>query len=387
VNLILVTQDFPPRPGGMARYYADLARGLGASCTVAAGGWEGRPAEAAGDHRMLPLPFGAGASHRPWNLLRTGRRLGAVLDRERPDALLCGNIRPFGPVAARLAARKDVPLVQIYHGNDLLRTARRWRGHPTKHRLWDRVRDTARLHVVNSAYTAGLAAAAGLPGERIAVVPPEVDTERFHPPDGEAARRALRRDLGWPETEPVTLFVGRLVTRKGLDDLLDALRQLPRRPWLMVAGPGDPGAWRERAAAGGVLDHVRFLGLVGHDRLPDLYRAADLVAGPSRDRVEADDVEGFGIVFLEAAASGVPVLATRAGGIPEAVEDGASGLLVPPADVDALAAAWRRLLEDEGLRRKLGARGRDGRALRFGPGTSARRLVEALAGAGIDGVG
>lgn len=383
MNLLLVTQDFPPRPGGMARYYADLARGLGDACTVAAGGWDGRPAETAGTHRMLALPFTADASHRPWNLFRAARALDAAIRREPPDALLCGNIRPFGPEAARLARRRDLPLVQIYHGNDLLRTARRWKGHPFKHRLWGSIRDTARLHVVNSAYTAGLAAGAGLPADRIAVVPPEVDTERFRPVVDRAEREATRNRLGWPRDEPITLFVGRLVERKGLEDLLQAMPLLSRDTRLMVAGPGPTDDWRRRAAQTGLGERVRFLGLVENRQLPELYRAADLVAGPSRDRLDADDVEGFGIVFLEAAASGVAVLATRAGGIPEAVEDTGNGLLVPPSDPKALAGAWDRLLEDDALRRRLGARGREGRARDHGPGSSARRLLEALATIGI----
>ena len=258
VNLLLVTQDFPPRPGGMARYYADLARGLGASCTVAAGAWEGRPAEASGGPSPATLPFGAGASHRPWNLCGrppAGRGPGRRAPRRPP-------VRQHPPLRTRCgpAGRAEaVPLVQIYHGNDLLRTARRWRGHPEAAPV-GRVRDAAALHVVNSAYTAGLAAAAGPPAERIAVVPPEVDTARFRP-RRDAERRALRRRLGWPETSRSPSSWAAWWPGRGWTTW-----------WTLSGGsPGAPGSWwpargpggvAERAAAGGVLDRVRFLGLV-----------------------------------------------------------------------------------------------------------------------------
>ncbi len=123
---------------------------------------------------------------------------------------------------------------------------------------------------------------------------------------------------------------------------------------------------------------MAFLGPVDGEALPRLYRAADLFVGPSRERLEADDVEGFGIVFLEASASGLAVLSTCTGGIPEAVEDGVGGILVRPDRPDALAEAWLALSRDTELRKRLGEGGRRGRAAAHGPGSSARRLREAL---------
>ncbi len=362
----------------MAGYYAAWARGLGEAATVAVGSWEGRPPQAQGAEHILEFPFDAARSHRPWEQWRASRRVAACLRAERPAALICGNVRPFGPPALGLSRRHRVPLVLAYHGNDLLRTARRWRTHPVKGRRWRELASGARLHVVNSAFTAGLAAGLGLPPDRLAVVPPEVDTGRFHPAAGPEERAALRKEYGWPPDAVVTLFVGRPVERKGLDDLFAALASVPRRVRLVAVGPAPGGRWAERARAAGAAERVEFLGPVGAARLGGLYRAADLFAGPSRERMDDDDVEGFGIVFLEAAASGLPVLATRTGGIPEAVEDGVGGVLVPPADPRALAEAWTRLAGDPGLRRKLGEGGRTGRAAAHAAGSSARRLREAL---------
>ena len=378
MKTLLVTQDFPPRPGGMSRYYADLARGLGEDCTVATGTWEGMSPHRRGRHRMLTLPFDAAASHRPWNLFRTSRELDARLRRDRPDALVGGNIRPFGLLTERLARRHRLPLALIYHGSDLLRTSRKWKNNPLKRRRWDRLVRADGVHVVNSRFTAGIAVRVGFPEERIAIVPPEVDTAHFHPPRNGQERRRLRERRGWNQSEIITLFAGRLINRKGLEDLFTALRELPAHVRLVVAGSGDADVWEERARDLGVGNRVEMVGSIDYEDLPELYGAADIFAGPSRDMESESDVESFGIVFLEASATGLPVLATRTGGIPESVEDGVGGILVSPRDPDELARAWLRLAEDDALRRRLGKGGREGRAASHGPGSSARRLLEVL---------
>ena len=379
MKILLITQDFPPRPGGMARYYADWARGLGERCTVAVGDWEGAPPRTEGSFRLLRLPFDAARSHRWRNLRRCERRVREHLRREPDDILVAGNVRPFGPLVLGLSRRTGLPFAVVYHGNDLLRTARRWRRHWLRRRSWRAILSSARLHITNSAYTASLAEELGFPPSRIAVVPPEVDTARFHPARTAEEREALRRERGWEEDVVVSLFVGRLVPRKGLQDLFAALPALDPRVRLVVAGHGAVAPWRRQAETEGVADRVEFLGAVPDEDLPRLYRAADIFVAPSRDRRDGDDVEGFGIVFLEAAASGLPALGTGTGGIPEAVEDGTGGLLVPSGDVPRLAEAWRSLAADPALRRRLGQGGLTGRARTHGPGTSARRLLDALA--------
>jgi phosphatidylinositol alpha-1,6-mannosyltransferase len=389
VKSLLLTADFPARPGGMARYHAELARGLGRDCTVAVGSWQGAaPLPRANDagYQTLQLPFDARASHRPWNLWRARRMLGARVRRDPPQLVIAGNLRPLGPLAAHLARAAGAPLVQILHGGDLLQASRRWGRHPLKRYRLQRLLGAARLHAVNSRYTARLAERLGVPRERIALVPPEVDTDHFTPSVSAPAREARRRELGFDARDTVALFVGRLVERKGLGDLFSALHSLlasdaalARRLQLLVAGPGDLAHWQQRAREAGVAERVRLLGPVDREALPDLYRAADLFVGPSRDSEAHDDPESFGIVFLEAAACGLAVLATRTGGIPEAVDEGASGLLVPPGDAAALAAAWRRLALDEDLRDRLGRAGLRGPAARRAAGSSARALERALA--------
>ena len=378
MKTLLITADFPPRPGGLARYYADLARGLGRDCTVATGRWAGTTARIRGEARLLDLPFEARAAHRPRNLWRAARLLRSEL-RDRPvEAVIGGSLRPFGPLAARLARRAGVPLVQVLHGGDLLQTARRWQDHPVKRHRWRRLLAAPELYAVNSHYTADLAERVGIGEERICVVPPEVDTARFAPAASEEARGALRRRHGWAPEALVALFVGRLVERKGIDELFAALAGLPDPVRLVIAGPGELPLWRRRAQEAQVADRVTFLGAVEHADLPDLYRAADLFVAPSRDSEREDDPESFGIVFLEAAASGLPVLGTRTAGVIEAVAEDVNGLLVPPGDAQGLRSAWQRLAGDPSLRATLGRAGRSEQAARYATGSSARALCAAL---------
>lgn len=171
------------------------------------------------------------------------------------------------------------------------------------------------------------------------------------------------------------LTVGRLAGVKGQAVLLEALAQLAargRRVELTVAGDGPERERLERRAAElGVADRVEFLGSVGQDRVADLYAQADVFCTSSF-------AEGVPTVLMEAMASGLPTVATRIMGIPELVEDGATGLLVPPGRADALADALERLADDPELARRMGEAGRRRVAEERDPRRSAERLVAVI---------
>ena len=157
----------------------------------------------------------------------------------------------------------------------------------------------------------------------------------------------------------------RLQRYKGIDTTLRALpavlRQVPGAAYLVVGPPADDAEYlRGVAAAGGVADHVRFVGEVEPAALPDYYAACDLFVMPTRTEATARGLlaEGFGMVFLEAAAAGRPAIAGRAGGAPEAVVDGVTGLVVDPDDPGAVADAIVRLLTDRPLAERLGTQAR-----------------------------
>ena len=190
----------------------------------------------------------------------------------------------------------------------------------------------------------------------MAVVPPGVDTTRFHPLDAEQKARG-RRLLGLPPDGPLVVSVSRLVPRKGMDVLIRAAAGLMASfPDLTIA---IGGAGRDSARLRRLIDFtdspVRLLGRVEERILPELYGAADVFVMACRDRWHGLEQEGFGIVFLEAAACGVPQVAGRSGGAAEAVVDGETGIVVDdPADPGEVAAALRRLLADPGLRGRMG---------------------------------
>jgi starch synthase (maltosyl-transferring) len=202
-------------------------------------------------------------------------------------------------------------------------------------------------------------------GGRIRVIPNGVDVERFA---HGAPRAQTRLALGVPDDAPVLLAVGELTTRKDPQLLLDALARLHAhglRPCLLLAGDGaERPRLEQRASELRLAEHVRFLGF--RTDVPDLLAAADLL-------VHAAHLEGFGYAVAEAMAAGLAVVATKASSIPEIVVDGETGLLFPPGDADALAAAVETYLGDPERRARDGARGRERVRTEF---SRSRRLEE-----------
>ena len=199
--------------------------------------------------------------------------------------------------------------------------------------------------------------ALGFPAARSRVIPYGVDTARFSPDRGR--RRLWRERLGVGDGAPLLLGVGRMAAKKGFGVLAAALPPLLGTfPDLHVVLAGDGDLLPELAAATAPWrPRVHLPGAVLRDTLPDLYRAADLFVLPAMHD-EKGNVDGLPNVILEAMASGLPVVASGISGIPLAVEDGATGLLVPERDAEALGAALLRLLEDAQEARRMGERGR-----------------------------
>jgi phosphatidylinositol alpha-1,6-mannosyltransferase len=221
--------------------------------------------------------------------------------------------------------------------------------------LLARVHAGAAAVLANCHTTAAGLRSIGVPAERLHVVHPGVDVARF------AAGRGRRVRLRFaPSGELLLLTVGRLQRRKGHDVALQAVARLrASTPGLryVIVGDGEERARLERIIAQERLaDIVTLLGAVPDDELPDYFAAADIFVHPNRN--DGGDVEGFGIVFLEAAAAGIPTIGGRSGGVPEAIEDRVTGLLVDGADPAAVAAGIRTLAESEPLRRRLGDAGR-----------------------------
>jgi glycosyltransferase involved in cell wall biosynthesis len=251
----------------------------------------------------------------------------------RPDLVYATWSYPDVVAAGRMAARHGVPLVAKVHGTDI----NDYFGRPRRRRLIIHALSGARAVIAVSAALAGRLRQAGVDPARVHVIPNGVDTARFAP----RSRAAARAALGIDATAPTVLFVGNLKPVKGIDILLDAVATMVRaRPALklfIIGGGPLHGRLRESAVRLGLDASVRMLGEQPPEEIARWMNAADVLCLPSRS-------EGMPNVVLEAGASGLPVVATRVGGIPEILAEDAAGYLVPPADPAALAGALERAL-------------------------------------------
>lgn len=274
---------------------------------------------------------------------------------QRIEVLHCGRVIPEGLVGMAASRVLGVPYTVWVHGEDVSIYMK----YPVKRRLMPRIMGRARAVFANSSFTQGKAALAGAPPERLHVVNPAVDAAAFA---GPFDTRELVERFGLAGRS-VMLTVGRLTRRKGHDMVLRALARLRAQgalgdvTWLILSDGELDEELRALCRGLGLDDVARFVGPVPARELPRYYAAADLFVMPNRTLDDAD-VEGFGMVFLEASASGVAVIGGLSGGVPDAVADGRTGLLVDGASIEAIADAIRALLGDPALRARMGAEGR-----------------------------
>jgi phosphatidylinositol alpha-1,6-mannosyltransferase len=329
MRIALLTLDFPPGVGGVQTYLYEIACRLAREHELIVI----TPVKVSPDveepFQRVILPSSA-----PWAFARSLRAL-------RPDRVLVGHAHPRLLVPAALVARGRY--VTIAHGNDYLAAQHRWH-RPLFNALLARSRPLITTSYANAERLRHLGMS------RLIIVHPGTDPTRFTPPSSP------------PPQPPILLTVGRLVSRKGIDKVLTALPSLladfPDVRYHIV-GEGRERARLERLARELKVAHVvTFLGRVADEMLPRIYRRAHVFVMPAQAGSSEADVEGFGIVYLEASASGLPVVAGRTGGTAEAVRDGETGFLIPPGDLDALVWRLRMLLRDPGLRRRLGEAGR-----------------------------
>jgi len=345
---LVVTNDFPPRVGGVQQYVATLVSRLPADrVSVLAPAWPGwREHDAA-------QPF---AVHRwpatfLWPTPDLERRVRSLVAEHRADLVLFGHGFPLPWLAPSLAAA-GIPSVALTHGAELWMARTPGLGWAQRRALGAVRRVTA-----VSEYTAERIRRALGDDPPVTVLYPGVDTDRFSPDvDGSAARE--RYGLG---ERPVVVCVSRLVPRKGQDILIRAIGDVRRRipdAALLLAGDGPSRPRLEALGAQAPTGSVVFAGEVSAENLPGVYAAGEAFAMPCHSRFGGLEVEGLGIVFLEAAACGKPVVAGRSGGSAEAVCDGATGLVVEGTEPKSVAIALARLLGDPAAAGRMGLAGR-----------------------------
>ncbi|KAB2370710.1 glycosyltransferase family 4 protein [Actinomadura montaniterrae] len=349
---LVVTNDFPPRPGGIQAFVHGLAvRRPPGSVVVYAPAWKGAAAfDAVQPFDVVRHP-GSLMLPEPGVL----RRASALLRAERCDSVVFGAAAPLGLLAPALRRRGAGRIVGITHGHEA-----GWAALPVARSLLRRIGDDVDALTYLGEYTRSRMARALSPvgAARMARLAPGVDETLFRAGAGGDAIRA-RHGLA---DRPVAVCVSRLVPRKGQDALIRAWpRVLARVPdaALLLVGGGPYRADLERLAASeGVAGSVVFTGSVPWEELPAHYDAGDVFAMPCRTRRRGLDVEGLGIVYLEASATGLPVVAGDSGGAPDAVLDGETGVVVPGRSVPRVADAVAGLLADPDRARAMGRAGR-----------------------------
>jgi len=346
-EIALVTLDYPPERGGVARYLGNLVLASNGAIDVFVP--EAHQTSGPGhveQARLLntsPAPPQRGGvfTWMPW---RPAISFIRSLKKKGYDRVLVSHALPFGTAAwiARMTGGPEYSV--LFHGLDL----RLALGSKRKSWILRRVLRKAKSVIANSEFTAKEIRTFEPTVHPVAITP---GVESMPLPD----RILARRELKVRNDEFIILSVARLVPRKGIDQLIAALIRLPANTRLVVVGDGEDRR-RLEALTALVEDRVTFVPHATDEERNAWYAAADVFALPVRET--ADDVEGFGIVFLEASLAGLPIVAGKSGGVAEAVVDGETGLSVDPTDVDAIADVLNRLIHDQSLRQTLGLRGK-----------------------------
>ena len=349
VRILVVTNDFPPKIGGANEYVARIVEPFPrGGIVVFASAWPG----AAAFDRQFPHEVHRWPSRLMIPTPLVAARVFALVRRERPDLVLFGAAIPLASMGPLIRRRLRVPFATFTYGLEIAaarlpagRALLRWIG-----------RHAAFMTAVSPWTASALGRAAGSAAP-VHLLPPGVDIERFHP--GVSAQ--MVRERHGLEPGPVIACVSRLVPRKGQDQVIRSLPRIradfPHVRFLVVGSGRDRRRLGALAHRLGVSAHVVFAGAVPHEDLPAYFRAGDVFAMPCQSRFCGLDIEGFGIVYLQAAAVGRPVVGGMSGGAPDAVQHNRTGLVVDGRDVAAVAGAISSLLADPARAARLGAAG------------------------------
>jgi phosphatidyl-myo-inositol dimannoside synthase len=350
-KVLIVTNDFPPRTGGIQSFVYALAMQLADQVVVYAPAWKGatefdrtqpflvvrHPTSL-----MLPSPF-------------VRQRAVAIMRSEGCDRVLFGAAAPLGLLAPALRRAGARRIIAVTHGHEAS-----WAALPIAKALLRRIGDSVDTVTYLGDYfqerlAKGLSRSAA---RRMVKLAPGVNTNVFRPGDGSSVRSRL--GLG---ERPVILCVSRLVARKGQDVLIRAMPNVleanDHQPILLLVGSGPYATVLHRIAReNGVTKNIVFAGEVSTDALPDFYNAANIFAMPCRTRRGGLEVEGLGIVFLEAASSGLPVIAGDSGGAPDAVLANETGFVIQQGHTHELVDRLNFLLANRAIAKSMGANGR-----------------------------
>ncbi len=361
---LLLTYDFPPMGGGIARWMGELAKRYPPGSLVVSTGQhpDAFDVDSTYPNPVDRLPLPAQRLRSLQGLLLWSRRAAVLTRQSGADFIWCGNIKPATYPAKWTMERLGTPFGILLHGGDLLILQHQVHQSILKRRTARALLSSAVVLVANSRWTrercVALLSELGIEGaeDRVRVVPLGADPDFFRPGlDTDVVRRRYGLEEGrW------LLSVARLSKHKGVDTALHALAlladQYPHLGYVVVGRGEERRRLQALTADLGLQHRTRFLTAVPDRDLPAIYNCAEIYLGVSR--LLEQRVEGFGISIAEACACGLPVVAGRSGGIPEAVRDGETGFLVDAERAEAVAEAVSRLLDEPELRGRFGAAGR-----------------------------
>ncbi len=368
MRVVVITNDLPPHVGGIQYYVDQLCRGLCATGDEVVLFGSSSPGDREFD---ASAPYGV--VREPTSILlptpRVRRHAVRLTEHIDADVVVFGAAFPLGILADSIRRATGAPSLAFTHGLEVSAV----RG-PGGRAVLNRIGNGLDAVTYVSGWCRSHLESAFGPNPVHSMLPPAVDVAEYHAGvDGSLVRQ--RWGIG---EDPLVVCVSRLVERKGQDRLIDSLAQ-----WrsstpgtrLMIVGDGPHrSALEQRASDAGVSEHVVFTGQVPEDELPAHFAAADVFAMPCRERIGGFEVEAFGIVFIQAQAVGVPVVAGAIGGVPDAVRDGETGLLVDGTDGGAVADAVEALLTDGPRREEMGRSGAAWVAQRFSWAERTRQL-------------
>lgn len=356
--LILATLEYPPQIGGVASFCAQFVKALPPDTIQVITNEH---------HELLSR----------WYWPRWFKSIFTLFKRVKQHqarGIIVAQVLPLGTAAVVVSKLLDVKVYVLVHGLDILQPQRSWR----KKLLLTWVLKSSTTVIANSRYTAGIVQQLGIGHDRVCVLPlgPHIQ------PTQDLADHAWLNSLQLPPDTTVMLSAARLVKRKGIDQLIqifpEVLSQVKRPVMLVVAGDGpEAEPLKKQAAQSGVGESILFTGRVTDGQLAQLFQRCQLFVLPTRQEADGD-VEGFGIVFLEANAFGKPVIGGKSGGVTDAVVDGLNGYLVEPTNLNMLLKAIIKLIEHPEVAERLGEQGKKRVAEQFDWQTNVQLLTKHL---------
>jgi phosphatidylinositol alpha-1,6-mannosyltransferase len=360
VKSLLITSVFPPMTGGSGRWFWEMYRRLPREAFAIVAGEHSQAAgfDAAHEFNIYRLPlyfpdYGVFSIAGVNRYRRLARQVSHIIGVEGAAAVHCGALLPDGWIGRQVAAKLGIPYLTYLHGEELCYTETSRELNWMARRI---LRDAATV-IANGRNTEQIALEHWrLPSQKVRVVHPGVDTNRFLPAP---PNRQLREELGWGD-RPVILTVGRLQKRKGHELLIAALpsicERIPQVLYAIVGSGPEHESLVNLVARLELQDHVLFHGDLTDDQLVSYYQQCDLFVLPNRRL--GGDIEGFGMVLLEAQACGKPVIAGASGGTSETIDAPHTGRLVESESPNLLAEEVIRILADADACARMGAKAR-----------------------------